>query len=200
MQLNKADRDKMVLDNMGLAVVVARRYSRGDDYQDLLQAAIEGLIKAVDRYDPKRPTKFSSMCFPWLKKMVLKTAVERGIVHIPPMKKYRDAKVQKLSNRVYARTGIHIAEGLQYSDSYSELTDSAKPNKANQFDALEEKEYHEFLEEAQYELSSREKKIIKMRLEGMGPKETGEAIGCSKQRANQIYAKAFKKMQKYIVD
>ena len=45
-------RDKLVTDNMGLVVSVARRYvGRGQELEDLIQIGLIGLIKAVDRFD-----------------------------------------------------------------------------------------------------------------------------------------------------
>lgn len=45
---------------MGLAVHIVRRYSRGDDTDDLEQVALLGLVRAVERYDPTRGFAFST--------------------------------------------------------------------------------------------------------------------------------------------
>lgn len=45
-------RDKLVTDNMGLVVSVARRYvGRGQELEDLIQIGLIGLVKAIDRFD-----------------------------------------------------------------------------------------------------------------------------------------------------
>lgn len=199
--LNRAERDQMILNNRGLAITVARKYSRNpDEYEDILQCAFEGLIKAVDRYDPERPTKFSTMAYPWIVKHTLKFCAERGIVHVPHMRRYQDAKVQKISNRVYARTGVRLANPTPFSDTYGEVNENSSVTYKTQYDDMEYKEDCAMLEEAKYELSEREKTVIKLRLEGVGPKDTGDKFGCSKQRANQLFNKALKKLQNYMVD
>ena len=48
-----------------LAQQLARRYARGNEpLDDLIQVASLGLLKAIDRFDPTRPTAFSSFAVP----------------------------------------------------------------------------------------------------------------------------------------
>ena len=45
-------RDRLITENMGLVVSVAKRYiGRGQELEDLIQIGLIGLIKAVDRFD-----------------------------------------------------------------------------------------------------------------------------------------------------
>ena len=44
---------------MPLTRQLARRYSKGDDLEDLEQVAALGLVKAIDRFDPSRGLAFS---------------------------------------------------------------------------------------------------------------------------------------------
>jgi RNA polymerase sigma-B factor len=57
-------RDANVARFLPLARQLARRYSRGDELEDLEQVAALGLIKAIERFDPKRGLAFSSFAFP----------------------------------------------------------------------------------------------------------------------------------------
>jgi RNA polymerase sigma-B factor len=59
-----ASRDELVLRHMPLARHLARRYATDADYDDLVQVAAIGLMKAVDRFDPDRGTAFSSFAMP----------------------------------------------------------------------------------------------------------------------------------------
>ena len=44
-------RDRLITENMGLVVSVAKRYiGRGQELEDLIQIGLIGLIKAVDRF------------------------------------------------------------------------------------------------------------------------------------------------------
>jgi RNA polymerase sigma-B factor len=58
-------REELISRFLPLARHVARRYRRGQDsFDDLLQVASIGLIKAIDRYDPGYGTTFSSFAVP----------------------------------------------------------------------------------------------------------------------------------------
>jgi RNA polymerase sigma-B factor len=54
-------RDVLVEANLGLARILARRFSnRGEPFDDLLQVASLALIMAVERFDPDRGVEFST--------------------------------------------------------------------------------------------------------------------------------------------
>jgi RNA polymerase sigma-B factor len=58
-------RDQTIAAFLPLAQRLARRYSRrGEPYEDLVQSATIGLIKAVDRYDPQRGVDFIAYAIP----------------------------------------------------------------------------------------------------------------------------------------
>lgn len=53
-------RDRLVTDNMGLVISVARRYAgRGQELEDLIQIGLIGLMKAIDRFDMDYDVKSS---------------------------------------------------------------------------------------------------------------------------------------------
>ena len=80
-----AARDEIVTRYLGLAHAVARRYSRGgvpDD--DLAQVASLGLVKAVDRFETERGTRFSSFAVPAIVGELKRHLREHGWgVHVP---------------------------------------------------------------------------------------------------------------------
>jgi RNA polymerase sigma-B factor len=58
-------RDQLIEMNMGLAEAVSRRFGgRGERHDDLLQVALVGLLKSVERFDPERGLAFSSFATP----------------------------------------------------------------------------------------------------------------------------------------
>jgi RNA polymerase sigma-B factor len=60
-------RDRLIERFLPLARALAGRYSAGmEPYEDLLQVASEGLVKAVDRFDPDRDVNFSSYATPFI--------------------------------------------------------------------------------------------------------------------------------------
>jgi len=199
--VNQELRTAMVAKNQGLVAVIARKYARNsEEFADFMQEGNIGLIKAVDKFDPSRPTKFSTLAFPWINKYIKKAVAERGIVHIPHQIQYKNVKIQRMSNRVYARTGINLGNWSNLSESYQDLTGIDNSHSIEDpFKEVETKELHTRIQEAKNMLSDKEQRTIDMRMSGIGPKEAGESFGCSKQRANQIYNKAIKKLQAEII-
>ena len=60
-----AAREALVARFLPLARQLARRYQRGaEPLDDLVQVASLGLLKAIDRFEPDRPTAFSSFAVP----------------------------------------------------------------------------------------------------------------------------------------
>jgi RNA polymerase sigma-B factor len=58
-------REQLVQRFLPLARQLARRYQRGSEpLDDLVQVASLGLLKAIDRFEPDRPTAFSSFAVP----------------------------------------------------------------------------------------------------------------------------------------
>lgn len=60
-------RNALVLGNMGLVHMVARRIRRETaDVDDLVQVGMLGLIRATETFDPTRGVKFSTYAIPWI--------------------------------------------------------------------------------------------------------------------------------------
>lgn len=47
-------RNELITENMGIVHNVVRTAANGPDYLDLVQQGVEGLIRALDRYDPSK--------------------------------------------------------------------------------------------------------------------------------------------------
>ncbi|MGZ4676426.1 MAG: SigB/SigF/SigG family RNA polymerase sigma factor [Acidimicrobiia bacterium] len=58
-------RDEVIMNHIGLAKALARRYAgRGEPLDDLEQVATLGLLKAVERFDPGRGLAFTTFAVP----------------------------------------------------------------------------------------------------------------------------------------
>ena len=78
-------RDELVVRFMPLARQLATRYRHaGEPFEDLVQVACVGLIKAVDRYDPDRGNGFTRYAVPTMLGEIKRHFRDKGwSVHVP---------------------------------------------------------------------------------------------------------------------
>ncbi len=78
-------REQLVRSNLRLVVNIAKKYTgRGISLGDLIEEGNLGLIKAVDYFDPKRGTRFSTYAAWWIKQSI-KLALLNNVkpMHVP---------------------------------------------------------------------------------------------------------------------
>jgi RNA polymerase sigma-B factor len=63
---------------MPLVSSLARRYARGDEYEDLVQVGSIGLIKAIDRFDPARGSELAAFAVPNISGEIKRHLRDRG--------------------------------------------------------------------------------------------------------------------------
>jgi RNA polymerase primary sigma factor len=85
-------REALVHHNLALVLAVARRYAmRGIRFDDLVQEGNIGLLKAVEHFDPRRGTRFSTYALWWIRAYIMKIVRDgRGVVRPPPPKPGED--------------------------------------------------------------------------------------------------------------
>ncbi|MDR3234249.1 MAG: sigma-70 family RNA polymerase sigma factor [Planctomycetaceae bacterium] len=100
-------RDLMVRANLRLVVNIARGYcGRGALLQDLVEEGNLGLIRAVEGYDPKRETRFSTYASYWIKQSIKRSLICSGRhIRIPAYMLEILAKWQRASARLVETLG-----------------------------------------------------------------------------------------------
>ena len=78
-------RDDICFHNMRLVISVAKKYvDRGVPIDDLVQEGSIGLNKAIDKYDPARGNRFSTMAVTWIKQAVTRSLMnDSSVIRIP---------------------------------------------------------------------------------------------------------------------
>jgi RNA polymerase sigma-B factor len=108
---------------MPLARRLAARYAGGaEPFDDLVQVASMGMVKAIDRFDPERGTAFSTFAVPTILGELKRHFRDRGwSVHVPRDVQERILKVERAWAELPARLGraptvSDIAERLDVTD------------------------------------------------------------------------------------
>src|SRR5947209_9996140 len=115
-------RDELVDRFMPLARNLARRYAGArEPFDDLLQVASLGLVKAIDRFDIERGAAFSSFAVPTILGELKRYFRDLGwSVHVPRGAQEQALKVQEAHERLTTKTGRpptvnQLAEYLEVS-------------------------------------------------------------------------------------
>jgi len=101
--------------NLRLAVMIALRYrNKGLELIDLIQEANLGLIKAVDRFDHRLGTRFSSYAVHWIQQAIKKALLEKARpIRLP------EGKVELLV--ALSRTTAQLTQKLHREPNVDEL-------------------------------------------------------------------------------
>lgn len=93
--------------NFGLAASIARGYTnRGLPLEDLLQEGLMGVIKAVEKFDPRMGFKFSTYATWWIKQSIIRAiSLQTRTIRLPLYVQDLRTKVHRASRRFITRNG-----------------------------------------------------------------------------------------------
>src|SRR5665213_2687239 len=135
-------REEIVERYLPLARKLARRYGGArEPFDDLLQVASVGLVKAVDRFDTTRGTAFSSFAVPTIMGEIKRYFRDQGwAVHVPRGAQERAVKVEDAQQRLSARSGRaptvpELAEYLELS--IEDVLDALETSRAHHAASLD---------------------------------------------------------------
>lgn len=103
---DKAARDELVKENMGLVYTVVQRFlGRGCDRDDLVQIGSIGLIKAIDRFDCGYEVRFSTYAVPLIVGEIRRFLRDDGMIQVSRSLKESAAKAYRVREQLEKKNG-----------------------------------------------------------------------------------------------
>jgi RNA polymerase primary sigma factor len=198
-------REELVLRNLRLVAAVASEFRRPRGFSpgDLLGHGVDGLMVAIDRFDPARlgrdgrPARLSAYASFWIKHKIRRAIADCGsTIRIPVWARQEASRARR-----EGRTPPGNAEAWAMSDfaaahEGTEVTllrvDHRYPSPA---EAAIRAESREVVDRLLRHLDARHARVLRMRYgiggdAPMSPAEVGRALGVTRERARQIEGEA----------
>lgn len=219
-------REELVQRFLPLARKLARRYSGAHEpFDDLLQVASLGLVKAIDRFDTSRGTAFSSFAVPTILGELKRYFRDLGwSVHVPRGAQELALKVEDGRQQLMSRTGRppsvpELAEYLELSieqvlealetagahhtaslDSPREDGEEDSGTLADAFGQIDERfelvDAKVTIAAAAKHLGARERRVLLLRfVEDLTQSQIAEMIGVSQMQVSRILRRALEQLR-----
>lgn len=224
-QGDKAARNRLVEENVGLVWCIVRRYSgRGTEAEDLFQIGSIGLLKAIDKFDLSFDVRFSTYAVPMISGEIRRFLRDDGMLKVSRslkeisykacqtkeefVKQYnREPTIQELSEA----SGIGKEELVQAMEASAEVESLYRPvykKDGSEIELLEKLEREEeteekiinqiFLNSLLEKLGKEERQLIYLRyFENKTQSETGKELGISQVQVSRLEKKILKRMKEY---
>ncbi len=100
-----AARHKMIQSNLRLVINIAKRYSYlGVPMMDLIEEGNLGLMKAVEKYNPRRGYRFSTYAAWWIKQYITRAIANQGkTIRVPVYMVELLMKFKKVSDQLFIK-------------------------------------------------------------------------------------------------
>jgi RNA polymerase sigma-B factor len=223
---DRKSRDELIERFLPLARKLARRYVQSSEpYEDLVQVASLGLVKAVERFDPDRGFAFSSFAVPTivgeLKRYFRDTA---WALHVDRGAQERARKITDAQQKLSSRTGRiptvdelaqyleisqeEVLDGLQTAEAYGAVSldaplSSEDEEESSRLDAigetdqrLEAVDEHATIFAAARHLPTREREILYLRFgEDLTQSEIAERVGVSQMQVSRLLRRSLQRLR-----
>lgn len=103
----QAAREAFVLHNLPLVLSIAGRFRHSDlGYDDLIQEGILGLIKAADRYNPERGTRFGTLAVWWIRQSIGRAIANTGrTIRLPVNRAWKLSQIRRITAQLAQASG-----------------------------------------------------------------------------------------------
>ena len=219
-------REKAIKANLRLVISVAKRYRyNGADIMDLIQMGNQGLIAAIDKFDPERASFSTCACW-WIRQAITRELLNlHRIIRIPIGAINDINKLKKIDNKYLAEkarlpTIDEVCKQTHFKEQKIEFLRTITKNRPISIDGMDEKlnltskrfdddrKYKEEIEELDLLIQACEKillprewLIITLRfgLHGYSHhtlEQIGKKIGVTRERVRQVQEKGIKRIRR----
>ncbi len=185
----KRGRARLVLSNQGLVLKILGQMRIKDDglAQDLHQEGQLGLIRAAEKFEPRRGCRFSTYAVPWIRSFLSRYLRQNRLVHVPEVALFRRPETGK--PRCFSLGRAPVA-GAQ-ADAFD------PPDKDHPYDAP--LGLRADLEDALSRLPLRLSVVVRARYldaPRLTLEDLGRALGVSRERVRQLEVEALREMRR----
>jgi RNA polymerase sigma-B factor len=217
-------RDELIARFLPLARKLARRYVQSSEpYDDLVQVASLGLVKAVERFDPDRGFAFTSFAVPTIVGELKRYFRDTGwAIHVDRGAQERARKINEARQAISARTGRpprvdelaqylelseeEVLDGLQVAEAYGTVSLDAPvggEEDASRLDAIGDEDQRLGLIDDQTtifaaakHLPQREREILYLRFgEDLTQSEIAERVGVSQMQVSRLLRRSLHRLR-----
>ena len=222
-QGDKAAREMLVEENLGLVFTVVRRFAgRGCEMEDLIQIGSIGLLKAIDKFDLNYEVKFSTYAVPLIAGEIKRFLRDDGMIKVSRSLKETAVLIYGTREMMEKRLGreptmeeleteqkIGREEMMLALEASAEVESIYRPvcqgdgNAVLLLDKLEEKENqnekllnHMLLEQLLENLEKEERRLIDLRyFRDKTQMETARELGISQVQVSRMEKRILQKMR-----
>jgi RNA polymerase sigma-B factor len=223
---DRAARETLVTRFLPLARQLARRYhGANESYEDLVQVANIGLVKAIDRFDPDRGVAFSSYAVPTILGEIKRYFRDSSwAVHVPRGVQERVMRVDRATKQLAGQLGRppslkeiaasigskpeEVLEAMEASHAYDAVSldasrggsDSDGDTYADTLGAEDDRfdlvEYNAVIAAALQALPPRDRIVLHLRFsEDLTQSEIASRVGVSQMQVSRVIRRALNRLR-----
>nr|AKC88753.1 sigma factor [Pelargonium exstipulatum] len=102
--IGQAARNKLITHNLRLVLFVINKYfhdcSNDNNFEDLCQAGLQGLITSIDRFKPKKKFRLSTYAVFWIRNAIIRSITRSSFYHIPYSLETVRAKIHQAKHQL----------------------------------------------------------------------------------------------------
>lgn len=224
---DKAERDALVVSNVGLVYMVLKRFpTRGYEQEDLFQIGVIGLLKAIDKFDLSRDLSFSTYAVPMIIGEIRRFLRDDGMLHVSRQIKDNARRIAAVKEELKKKnncdptieqlksiTGLSMDEIVMAIEAttevesiYQPIGNSSDENQMILLDQLEDTKKNETelinritVVQMLQSLEERDRRLIELRyMEGKTQSESARILGMNQVAVSRLEKRILMSLRKQL--